>query len=224
MHVRKTLCVCSILVVTSSWILASQQSEQPSPGASASRAMAFLAAAAAYTKEVRLDAASIEAVLGNIDSLNSLKDDATGEDLAERTFSGGRYDFSVVTSDPDYVSWCRSRGLDPEGFFRNLTRLEMLWARQESRSALEQARRSIPKERKQIEAMRSTMGEEGAKRSMAALDAAAAQIEEMAATIEKLPAPTAAEQKLLDANRDRIEQAMGGRGERRAPGEDAPGF
>ncbi len=208
----KSVCVAAIVLAFSPWALAAPQPapEQMSPQEAAQRTTAFLEAAAAFTRDVRLNAGGLKAVLENIDSLNSLKDDEAGGELAERAYSNGRYDFDVVLSDPDYVAWCGSHGLDPRGFFQDLMRLQMLVARKESESAIAQARTALPEQRRQLESLRSTLGEEGYKQSLAALEASQAQLESMSAAVRELPVPTPGEQKLIDANRDRIEEALRG--------------
>lgn len=226
MRTWKSVCLAAAVLAVSSWAPASPQPAEGrmSPEEAAQRTTAFLKAAAAFTRDVRLNADSLQAVLDNMESLNSLKDGGEDGELAERAYSNGRYDFGVVVSDPDYTAWCRSRGLEPRGFFQDLLRLQMLVARKDSERALAAARATLPQQRQQIESMRSTLGEDGYRQSLAALEGSQAQLESMSSAIRELPVPTAGEQKLLDANRDRIvkllhDSAEEGTFDRGGPGE-----
>ena len=212
MQAWKTVCALTAVLALSTVTPAVAQPAGAtlSPEEAAQRTEAFLKSAADFTRDVRLDEGSLNAILDNIGSLNSLKDDEEGQDLVERAYSNGSYDFGVVTSDPEYVAWCGSHGLKPKSFFQSLLRLQMLMGRQESEAALARARATLPQQRQQIESMRSTLGDEGYKQSLAALEASQAQLETMAKVVSGLPAPTAAEQKLLDANIGRIRQALQG--------------
>ena len=157
---------------------------------------------------MRLDADGLETVLTHVASLEAL---GAGDDdgLEERTWHDGRFDLAAVVADEEYVGWCRSRGLDPDGFFRDLMRLEALTMRENAERGLAVARAQLPEQRRQIEAMRQAMGEEAFAQSVAAMEQAEAMLERSAATIGRLPRPTHGEQALLDANRERIQSALG---------------
>ncbi len=188
----------------------SEAGDAPPGGDAAVRAEAFVDALVAYTADVRLDADGLETVLAHMASLEAL-DSGDDDGLEERTWHDGRFDLAAVVADEEYVGWCRSHGLDPDGFFRDLMRLEALTMRENAERGLAVARAQLPEQRRQIEAMRQAMGEEAFAQSVAAMEQAEAMLERSAATIGKLPRPTQAEQALLDANRERIQAAFGDR-------------
>jgi len=162
-----------------------------------------------YTRDVRLDEAGLEAVLEHHASIDEIYDDGAGSRLVERAFVDGRYDFGVIVADPAYAEWCRSRGLEPEGFFRQLLRLQALRMREESLAGLDQAREEMPGQRAALEQMRDQIGEDQYKGALASLESAAAMVEETRALMQGLPVPTAEEAALLAKHEKRIAETLG---------------
>jgi hypothetical protein len=169
-----------------------------------SRIFAFVTALVDYTKDTHLDAPALEAVLANYGSLEAIHDGGDGDELVERAFRDGAYDFDVIVNDPAYERWCRERGLPPEGFFRGLLRLEALRMREEGLPGLERARAEQPDREAELEQMRDQVGEEAYREGRAALEAAAAMVEETRELMAGLPVPSAEEKALLEQHRERI--------------------
>jgi len=162
-----------------------------------------------YTRDVRLTEAGLEAVLEHHASINEIYDDGAGSRLVERAFVDGRYDFSVIVADPAYQGWCRERGLEPEGFFRELLRLQALRMRKESLAGLDQAREDMPAQRAALEEMRGQIQKDQYEGALASLESAAAMVEETRTLMEGLPVPTEAEATLLAQNEERIAETLG---------------
>jgi hypothetical protein len=179
-----------------------------------SRIFAFVKALGDYTEDVRLDAAVLERILASYHSLGEIL--GGGEDGAfiERAFRDGRYDFDVIVRDPAYEAWCRDRELQPERFFEGLLRLEALRMRAEGLPGLEQARAELPGRKAELERLRDRLGEEAYREGLAALEQAAAMVEETRDLMAGLPLPSAEEQALLDENRERIRTTLGEDGPR----------
>ncbi len=182
--------------------------QDPAVAEASQKTEAFVTAMIDFTKNVRLDEAGLRAVLDNMESLNSIKDEDESDALTEKAFHDGRYDVSVILDDPEYVSWARGRGLDPKGFFKDMMRLVSLNMREQVQRSREQMKASMPETRKQIEAMRSQMGEEAYHQAQESIKAGTAMLDHMAELVDRLPAPTDSEARLLDRYRDQIEQAM----------------
>ncbi len=162
-----------------------------------------------YTREVRLTEPGLEAVLDHHDSLGEIYDDGDGSRLVERAFVDGRYDFSAIVSDPSYVSWSRDRDLEPEGFFQQLLRLQALRMREESLIGLDEAREELPEQRDALERMREQVGEEQYREAVAALESAAAMVEETRTLMEGLPLATPEEAAILARQEERIQATLG---------------
>jgi hypothetical protein len=177
-------------------------------GAMRSRIFAFVTALADYTKDTRLDAPTLEAVLANYASLEAIHDGGDDGGLVERAFRDGGYDFDVIVEDPAYERWCRERDLSPEAFFRGLLRLEALRMREEGLPKLERARAEHPDWEAELEEMRDRVGEEAYREGRAALEAAAAMVEETRELIAGLPVPSAEEKALLEEHRERIQATL----------------
>ena len=168
----------------------------------------FVVSAVELTDGVRLDEARLTTILQNIESLNELGTDED-DDLTERAFRDGRYDFGVIVKDPEYVAWCKGRGLDPLDFFKGLMRLETLVMRESFGENAEQMRAQVPAQRKQIEDMRGMLGDEATREALADFDANMADFERAAKVMERIPVPTAREASLLATYHDQIAAAMG---------------
>ncbi len=173
-----------------------------------SRIFAFVAALVDYTKDVRLDAPALEAILAHYKALDEIHDGEDDGGVVERAFQEGRYDFDVIVRDRDYEAWCRDRGLKPETFFRGLLRLEALRMREEGLSGLERASAELPEQEAELEKMRERVGEEAYREGLAALEAAAAMVEETRELMAGLPVPSAEEAALLEEHRERIRATL----------------
>lgn len=174
-----------------------------------SRIFAFVAALVDYTKDTRLDAPTLEAILANYRALDEIHDGGDDGGVIERAFQDGRYDFEVIVRDSAYAEWCRDRDLEPEGFFRGLLRLEALRMRDEGLPGLDRARAEFPEREAELEGMREQVGEEAYREGRAALEAAAAMVEETRDLLARLPVPTAEEARLLEEHRERIQATLG---------------
>jgi hypothetical protein len=179
-----------------------------------SRIFAFVTALAEYTQDARLDAPALEAVLANYASLEAIHDGGDDGELVERAFRDGAYDFDVIVEDPAYENWCRDRGLQPEGFFRGLLRLEALRMREDGLPGLERARAELPEQEAELERMRDRVGEEAYQEGRAALEEAAAMVEETRDLMARLPVPSAEEKALLEKHQERIQATLDGDGRR----------
>jgi hypothetical protein len=179
-----------------------------------SRIFAFVTALVDYTRDTRLDAPDLEAILANYASLEAIHDGGDEGDLVERAFRDGGYDFGVIVGDPSYQEWCRERGLQPEPFFRDLLRLEALRMREEGLPGLERARAELPEQEAELERVRDRVGEEAYREGRAALEEAAAMVEETHDLISRLPVPSAEEKALLETHRERIQATLDGDGSR----------
>lgn len=173
-----------------------------------SRIFAFVAALVDYTKDVRLDAPALEAILEHYSALDEIHDGEDDGRVVERAFQEGRYDFDVIVRDPAYEAWCRDRGLKPETFFTGLLRLEALRMREEGLSGLERASAELPEQEAELEKMRERVGEEAYREGLAALEAAAAMVEETRELMAGLPEPSAEEAALLGEHRERIRATL----------------
>jgi hypothetical protein len=161
-----------------------------------------------YTRDVRLTEPGLEAVLEHHGAIGEIHDGDASR-LVERAFVDGRYDFDAIVRDPAYVSWSQDRGLEPEGFFRELLRLQALRMREESLIGLEEAREEMPEQRAALGQMRDQMGEEQYTRALSALESAAVMVEETRALMEGLPVPTPEEAALLRKHDERIRATLG---------------
>ncbi len=175
-----------------------------------SRVFAFVAALAEYTVDVRVGKPELEAVLTHYVALEEIHGDDDPGEVVERAFRDGRYDFGVIVNDPSYVGWCRARGLEPEPFFRGLLRLEALRMREEGLAGLEVAREELPAQRAELQSMRQELGEEAYHEGVVALEAAAEMVEETRELMSALPQPSQEEERLLRANRGRIQHVLDG--------------
>jgi hypothetical protein len=173
-----------------------------------SRIFAFVAALVDYTRDVRLGAPALEAILAHYEALDEIHDGEDDGGVVERAFQDGRYDFDVIVRDPAYEAWCRDRGLEPETFFRGLLRLEALRMREDGLSGLERARAELPEQEAELEKMRERVGEEAYREGLAALEAAAAMVEETRDLMAGLPVPSAEEAALLEEHRERIRATL----------------
>lgn len=213
---RATLALVVLFAVLPTSLALGQAVETPAPtsdeegfAAMQRRVVGVVSAIIDYSRDVRLTEPGLEAVLDHHDSLGEIYDDGDASRLVERAFVDGRYDFGAIVSDPSYVSWSRERGLEPEGFFRQLLRLQAVRMREESLSGLDEAREEMPEQRAALEQMREQMGEEQYRRTVAGLESAAAMVEETRALMEGLPVPTPAEAAILASQDERIRATLG---------------
>ena len=197
-------------------LVSAQAVQTPAPGAvdeglaqMQRRIVGVVEAIIDYTRDVRLSEPGLEAVLEHHASINEIYDDGAGSRLVERAFVDGRYDFGVIVADPAYVEWCQARGLEPEGFFRELLRLQALRMREESLAGLDRGPRG---------AARAAGGARGVARrdgrgqyagALASLESAAAMVEETRTLMEGLPVPTVEEAALLAKHEERIAETLG---------------
>ncbi len=193
------------LLVSASPAAAQQDPEIAEAGR---RTEAFVTAMIDLTKNVRLDEASLKTVLDNMASLDQLKDENESDTLTEKAFRDGKYDASVILDDPEYVGWARSRGLDPKGFFKDVMRLVSLNMREQIQKSREQMKESMPETRRQIEAMRGQMGEEAYQQAQKSMKAGVEMLNHMAELVDRLPAPSATEARLMEQYRGQIDEAM----------------
>jgi hypothetical protein len=161
-----------------------------------------------YTTDVRLSSEGLEAVLENVGSLATLSSEGGMDSFLERARVDGRYDFDLLVRDPDYVAWSREHELDGAWFFGQVLRLQALRMREESLGGLDDARQDIPEQRALLERMRGEMEKEEYERRLAALDAAAAMVEETAALMEEIPVATPDEAALLESHAQAIRRAL----------------
>jgi hypothetical protein len=213
---RATLALVALLAALPASSVLGQAVETPAPAndqegfaAMQRRIVGVVGAIVDYTRDVRLSEPGLEAVLDHHDSLGEIYDDGDGSRLVERAFVDGRYDFGAIVRDPSYVSWAQERGLEPEGFVRQLLRLQALWMREESLSGLDEAREEMPQQRAALERMREQVGEEQYREAVAALESAAAMVEETRTLMEGLPVPDPEEAALLEKHADRIRATLG---------------
>jgi hypothetical protein len=174
-----------------------------------SRIFAFVKALGDYTQDIRLDAPALEKILSNYRSLDEILGGGEDGAFVERAFRDGRYDFDVIVRDPAYEGWCRDRDLRPERFFEGLLRLEALRMRAQGLPGLERARAELPERKAELERMRDRVGDEAYREGVAALEAAAAMVEETRDLMAGLPVPSAEEETLLEENRERIRATLG---------------
>jgi hypothetical protein len=161
-----------------------------------------------YTADVRLSAEGLEAVLEHHGSLAALGATGGMDALLERARVDGRYDFTVLVQDPDYLTWSREHGLDGPWFFGQLLRLQALRMREESLGGLDEARQEIPEQRALLERMRDEMDDDEYQESLSALETAAAMVEETAALMESLPVATPEEAKLVKSHEAAIRRVL----------------
>jgi hypothetical protein len=148
-------------------------------------------------------------LLSNYRSLDEILGGGEDGAFVERAFRDGRYDFDVIVRDPAYEGWCRDRDLRPERFFEGLLRLEALRMRAQGLPGLERARAELPERKAELERMRDRVGDEAYREGVAALEAAAAMVEETRDLMAGLPVPSAEEETLLEENRERIRATLG---------------
>lgn len=202
--------VITIVLIAGGWMAVVTSAQQEPDLATAEQHMtAFINAVVSFTKGVHLDEKRLQTVLANMDSLNQLDNNGNGDKLADRAFSEGRYDFSIIIKDPKYAGWCKQHGLDPRSFFKDLMRLETLIMKTQVTQQLDTARAQMPAQRKQLEAMKDKIGEPAYKQTLAAFDRGMASLERTAKQIQRIPPATAEETSLLAKYGSQIAKALG---------------
>lgn len=209
MRRKGLVAVVSVILVVGSWMMASAVQQDPGLAAAEQHMTAFIDAVIGFTRGVHLDEQRLQTVLSNMDSLNRLDNDGEGDKLADRAFSKGRYDFDLIIKDPKFAGWCKTHGLDPKPFFKDLMRLETLIMRTEVTQQLEAARAQMPAQRKQLEAMKDKIGEPAYKQALASFDRGMATLERTAKEIQRISPPTAVEESLLAKYGGKIADALG---------------
>ena len=200
--------VVSMVLVAGGWITALAAQQEPEVAAQDQHMTAFIDAVIGFTKGVHLDEQRLKTVLSNMSSLNRLDNNGEGDKLADRAFSNGRYDFSIILKDPKYAGWCKKHGLDPKPFFRDLMRLETLIMRTQVAQQLEAVRAQMPDQRKQLDAMKERIGEPAYNKALAAMKQGMASLEHTAKQIQRIPPPTAEETSLLTKYESQIASAL----------------
>jgi hypothetical protein len=201
--------VVSMVLVAGSCLMAVAAQQETDLSADEQHMTAFIDAVVGFTKGVHLDEQRLQTVLANIGSLNRLDNNGEGDKLADRAFSDGRYDFNIMIRDPKYAGWCKQHELDPKPFFKDLMRLETLIMRTQIAQQLEAVRAQMPAQRKQLEAMKDSIGEPAYRKALAAMERGMASLESTSKQLQRIPPPTAEETSLLAKYSERIAKALG---------------
>jgi hypothetical protein len=202
-----TLLVIGLIIGVAVVVPAATQ--EPSPAETGLDLGAFVKAAIDFTHGVHLNEARLQAILANMESLNQVGSDAKDEEIARRALHDGRVDFDVVVKDPEYIAWCAARGQEPRAFFKDLIRLQTLVMREGVNANAEEMRARMPEQRKQLEQMRSTMGEDAYDKAVAMLESGMTELDRTVALVQQVPPPSAAEASLLTKYHKQINAALG---------------
>lgn len=197
------------LIVTTMAAIAPAAAQGTPPTATAPDVAVFVKAAIAFTRGVYLNEARLQAILDNMESLNGVGAGDKGEEVARRALRDGQIDFDVVVKDPDYVAWCAAHGQEPRGFFRDLIRLQTLVMRESVNANAEQMKARMPEQRKQLEQMKSSMGEDAYKKAVAMFEAGMAELDRTLELVKQVPPPNDEEAALMTKYDDQIKAAMG---------------
>lgn len=116
--------------------------------------------------------------------------------------------FDYAVKHEKYVAWAKEKGVDADKFMRKGMRIFLQHIKIVMGDQSKTLRKNLDDARAMIEQFKEYMTEEKYKEQIAELDNAAKNLETMENAFKKVPDPTDAEKKLLEANKDTLNELM----------------
>lgn len=167
---------------------------------------AFIKASAKFIQDTRVTERDIEEILKLKSAMEELNTKA--EAWGEAAFESGKFDYEVLIQDAGYRAWAKTNGVVPKEFLQKIIRLQLFFARDEAAAGADQARKQLAGQLKELESMRSQLGEENYRQMKSMLEAGSSALAATQKAFTHLPQPVEAEQKLLKKYRDQLRKAL----------------
>ncbi len=116
--------------------------------------------------------------------------------------------FDYAVKHEKYVAWAKEKGVDADKFMRKGMRIFLQHIKLVMADQSKTLRKNLDDARAMVEQFKEYMTEEKYNEQIAELDKAGKNLETMENAFKKVPEPTDAEKKLLEANKDTLNELM----------------
>ena len=123
----------------------------------------------------------------------------TGDDEEEEMI-----DFEELLAFPEYRSWAKSKGLDPDTWLKKFMRVQAMLMKEAMGEGASEGQAQMKAQLAEMEARRAQMGEEMYQQMKQAMEAGAMALDNVNTAYEKLPDPMPSEKELINRYRDQL--------------------
>jgi ABC-type Zn uptake system ZnuABC Zn-binding protein ZnuA len=159
---------------------------------------------AEFIKDVTFDEQDVKDVISYWGEINALdvsdEEEVVGMDEEEEEM----IDFEELLAFPEYRSWAKSKGLDPDVWLKKFMRIQAMIMKDAMGGSMDEGQAQMQEQIQALEAQRAQLGEEMYQQMKAAMEAGAAAMAGAQSAYADLPDPTAAEKAILDRYRDQL--------------------
>ena len=155
-----------------------------------------------FVKDVTFDEGDIKNMIAYWEEISTLGD----EDESEMAFEEEEevIDFQELLAYPEYRSWAKSKGFDPDKWLKKFMRIQVMMMKDSVSAGAAEGRAQMEAQLAEFEAQRAQMGEEVYQQMKQAMEAGAAALDDVGSAYKNLPEPTASEKALIERYRDQI--------------------
>ncbi len=178
-----------------------QRGQPPEAAELGTRLEEMISAMLQYVGDYRLVEADLQALERSRARLPAAPDSGDAEDEGSLRGPDGTWDFDALLDDPDVRRWLRASGFDGHRLVRAALRAALIQMWRQTRSAPDPGE-GLEEQLRQLEAVRSQLGEAGYREAVAAVRQALELRRRLLAAVEKVPPPTDVELELLDRYAD----------------------
>lgn len=157
-----------------------------------------------FVKDVTFDEEDIENLIAYWGEINSLGDEGEeevvygGEDEEELT------DFTELLTYPEYRSWAKSKGFDPDTWLKKFVRIQVMMMKDSMVAGASQGSAQLQAQLAELEIQRAQLGEETYQQMKQAMEAGAAALGDIGDAYKDFPEPTSSERALIARYREQI--------------------
>jgi hypothetical protein len=214
---RATRLVSALVVLGCLWAAPAALAEDgPDDGTPSEikRMLAMVKGMQTFVGDARLTEADVKALIEHGKSFHEIgKNEETEEDVVEQALEAkyakdGVYDFELIFALPQVKAWAAARKVDARAWARSFMRVMSLQMRKQFATSAKDIEESLAEQAASIEEMREEMGEEAYKAAMQGIEQGRQMAKTMAAMVEKIPAPTESEAKLLATHGKALGKAL----------------
>jgi hypothetical protein len=159
-------------------------------------------AMADFVRDVTFDEDDIKNIIAYWDDIQSFgeeEEETAYEDDEEETA-----DYSELLAHPEYRSWAKSKGFDPDKWLKKFLRIQVMMMKVEMAAAASEGREQMKVQLAELEARRAQIGEEAYQQMKQAMEAGAAALDNVGDAYRDFPEPTSSEKALIERYREQI--------------------
>jgi len=157
-----------------------------------------------FVKDVTFDEKDIKDMIAYWEEISTLGDEGENEMVPEGEEEEEMIDFQELLTYPEYRSWAKSKGFDPDKWLKKFMRIQVMMMKDSVSAGASEGRAQMEAQLAEFEAQRAQMGEEVYQQMKQAMEAGAAALDDVGSAYQNFPDPTSSEKALIERYREQI--------------------